>query len=141
MGIWPTLRGKLIGSFPPGFTLPNSTSATALPPSVPGNHDSSRAGAWSASQPMVSGRPFIRTTTYGLPVAAIAWTSASWSPGRSMLLREEASPVSAAGSPTTTTVTSDAWAALTAAANPVVEVQEVSQPCAYVTVAFGTAAL
>ena len=33
------------------------------------------------------------------------------------------------------TVTADAWAALTAAANPDVDVQEVSQPCAYVTVA------
>src|SRR5450631_2876278 len=130
MGICPTLRGKLIGSFPPGFTLPNSTSATASPPSVPGYHDSSSAGALSASQPMVSGRPFISTTTYGLPVAAIACTSANCCPGRPMSLRDDASPESAAGSPTTTTVTADAWAALTAAPNPEVDVQEVSQPCA-----------
>ena len=46
------------------------------------------------------------------------------------MLREDASPESAAGSPTTTTVTADAWAALTAAPNPAVDVQEVSQPCA-----------
>ena len=110
--------------------MPNSTSATALPPSVPGNHDSSSAGALSASHPMVSGRPFISTTTYGLPVAAMACTSASCWPGRLMSLRDDASPESAAGSPTTTTVTSDAWAALTAAAKPDVDVQEVSQPCA-----------
>jgi len=58
----------------------------------------------SASHGIVSGRPFISTTTYGLPVAAIACTSASCWPGRSMLLRDDASPLSAAGSPTTTTV-------------------------------------
>ena len=46
------------------------------------------------------------------------------------MLRDDASPESAAGSPTTTTVTSDAFAALTAAPNPLVEVHEVSQPCA-----------
>src|SRR6266487_3161599 len=130
MGIWPTLRGKLIGSFPPGSTLPNRTSATAPPPSVPGNHDSSSAGALSATQPRVSGRPFISTTTYGFPVAAIACTSACCWPGRLMSLREDASPESAAGSPTTTTVTSDACAALTAAPNPDVDVHAVSQPCA-----------
>ena len=79
---------------------------------------------------MVSGRPFISTTTYGLPVAAIALTSASCRPGRPIMLREDASPESAAGSPTATTVTSDARAALTAAPNPAVDVQEVSQPCA-----------
>src|SRR5260370_22700543 len=135
MGIWPTFRGKLIGSFPPGFTLPNSTSATAVPPSVPGNQDSSRAGALPASQPRVNGRPFISTTTYGLPVAAIACTSASCCPGRLMSLREDASPESAAGSPTTTTVTADALAALTAAPNPEVHLHPVSPPCAYFTFA------
>jgi hypothetical protein len=45
-------------------------------------------------------------------------------------LREDASPESAAGSPTTTTVTADALATLTAAPDPAAEVQEVSQPCA-----------
>ena len=118
IGIWPTLRGNDIGSFPPGSTLPNRTSATALPPSVPGNHDSSRPGALSASHGIVSGRPFISTTTYGLPVAAICWTSASWSPGRLMSLRDEASPESDAGSPTTTTVTAEDLAALTASLKP-----------------------
>src|SRR2546421_1360497 len=74
IGICPTLRGKDIGSLPPGLTLPNRTSATASPPSVPGYHDSSSAGALFASHGIVSGRPFISTTTYGLPVAAICCT-------------------------------------------------------------------
>ena len=65
-----------------------------------------------------------------MPVAAIAWMSAVCCPGRLMSLRDDASPESAAGSPATTTVTADAWAALTAAANPEVDVQEASQPCA-----------
>ena len=77
-----------------GLTFPNRTSATASPPSVPGYQASSSAGALSASQGMVSGRPFISTTTYGLPVAAIGWTSASCWPGRSMSLRDDASPLS-----------------------------------------------
>ena len=69
---------------------------------------------------MVSGRPFIRTTTYGLPVAAICWMSWSWLPGRSIIDRDDASPLSPAGSPTTTTVTAEACAAVTAWSNPVV---------------------
>ena len=79
---------------------------------------------------MVSGRPFISTTTYGLPVAAMALTSASCCPGRPILLREDASPVSAAGSPTDDDGHVRCPAALTAAPNPVLEVHEVSQPCA-----------
>src|SRR5580693_1696936 len=123
IGICPTFTGNVIGSLPPGSTFPNRTSATASPPSVPGYHASSSAGALAASQSIVSGRPFISTTTYGLPVFAIACTSASCWPGRSSLVREEASPVYAAGSPTTTTVTAEACAAETAAPKPPVEVQ------------------
>jgi hypothetical protein len=38
------LTGNDIGSLPPGSTLPNRTSATASPPSVPGYHASSSPG-------------------------------------------------------------------------------------------------
>ena len=58
----------------------------------------------------------------------MAWMSAVCCPGRPMSLREDASPESAAGSPATITVTADALAALTAAAKPDADVQEVSQP-------------
>src|SRR5580693_5835800 len=141
IGICPTFTGNVIGSLPPGSTFPNRTSATASPPSVPGYHASSSAGALAASQSIVSGRPFIITTTYGLPVLAIACTSASCWPGRPSIVRDDASPLSEDGSPTTTTVTAADCAALTAAPNPDVDVQLVSQPCAYVTVAPGTAFL
>ncbi len=95
---------------------------------------------------MVSGRPFISTTTYGLPVAAICCTSASCCPGRSSAVREDASPVSPAGSPTTTTVTSAACAAATAAPKPPVSLQgsvtvNVGHPGTVVTVAPGSAPL
>ena len=40
-----------------------------------------------------------------------------------MSLRDDASPESAAGSPSTTTVTAAFWAAVTAAEKPLVEVQ------------------
>src|SRR5262249_10254976 len=119
------LTGNDIGSLPPGSALPNSTSATASPPSVPGYHASSRPGTLlgSVTQPSVSGRPFMSTTTNGLPVAAIAWTSASCWPGRLMSLRADAAPLSPAGSPTTPTVTSEALAASTAWLKSVVSLQ------------------
>ena len=41
----------------------------ALPPSVPLNQVSRIASAFSCSQPSDSGRPFISTSTSGLPVA------------------------------------------------------------------------
>src|SRR3984885_7391198 len=128
-GIWPTSTGNDMVSLPLGLTLPNSRSATASPPSVPGYHASSKAGALSASHEMVIGRPFISTTTYGVPVAAIACTSASCWPGRSISLSEDASPASEDGSPTTTTATLAALAAATAAPNPLVSVQVASHPC------------
>ena len=55
---------------------------------------SSSAGALAASQSIVSGRPFISTTTYGLPVSAIACTAASCWPGRPSIVRDDASPLS-----------------------------------------------
>ena len=67
---------------PPGLTLPNTTSATALPASTPGNHASRMAGASSSTLPSVSGRPLKSTTTNGLPVALMRSTSSSCSPGQ-----------------------------------------------------------
>ena len=52
------MRGQLTGSLPPGFTSPKRTSATALPPSVPGYQASRMAGTCSAAQRISSGRPF-----------------------------------------------------------------------------------
>ena len=66
MGICPTLRGHANGSFPPGTASPNSRSAAAFPPSVPGYHISNNAGACSAAQFTSSGRAFISSTTTGL---------------------------------------------------------------------------
>ena len=40
MGIWPSRRGNVTGSLPPGLTLPKTTSATAGPAWTPGNHAS-----------------------------------------------------------------------------------------------------
>ena len=44
IGTWPTVRGQLNGSFPPGATSPNSRSATAAPPWVPGYQIAGGAG-------------------------------------------------------------------------------------------------
>ena len=52
---------------PPGLTLPNSTSATALPASMPGNQASRIAGDAASTFESVSGRPLKSTTTNGLP--------------------------------------------------------------------------
>ena len=65
-------RGNDTGSFPPGFTSPNTTSATAWPAWTPGNHASRIAGASSITSSSASGRPLNSTTTNGLPVALIA---------------------------------------------------------------------
>ena len=78
---------------PPGLTLPNSTSATALPASTPGNQASRMAGEEAATFVSVSGRPLNSTTTNGLPVALIASMSCCCLPGRPMSLREAASPL------------------------------------------------
>ncbi len=130
IGTWPTLTGNDIVSLPLGLTFPNSTFATAVPPVVPGYHASSIAGAPPAcvvgsppSSGIVSGRPFISTTTYGVPVAATCWISASCCPGRSRLVREDASPESPAGSPTTITVTAEFFAADTADPKSVLSLQ------------------
>ena len=63
----PSARGNDTGSLPPGLTLPNSTSATALPASMPGNQASRIAGEDAATFDSVSGRPLKSTTTNGLP--------------------------------------------------------------------------
>ena len=76
-GRWPTERGIVIGSLPPGFTSPNSTSATARPVSWPRYQHSKIAAAFSARLRIDSGRPLNTNATIGLPVAAIASTSSS----------------------------------------------------------------
>ena len=60
----------------------------ALPPWVPANQASRIAGTCSATQPIVSGRPFISTTTVGVPVAWTALTRSSWRPVRSSEVRD-----------------------------------------------------
>ena len=70
--------------------MPNSTSATALPASVPGCHASRTAGAESSQPAMMRGRLLTRTTTNGLPVAAIAVIRFSCASGSVMSLREPA---------------------------------------------------
>ena len=101
-------------SLPEGLWSPNSTSATALPPSVPGNQASSRALACSCSHSSASGRPFISTSTSGLPVALSALISSRWVSGTLMRARLEASWAMPWDSPTTATTTS-AWRAVATA--------------------------
>ena len=98
--------------------MPNRTSATALPPSTPGNQASSIASARLATLVRASGRPFISTSTSGLPVAARRLTRCACSPGSVMSERAAASPLWPAASPTTATITSDFCAAAIASANP-----------------------
>ena len=52
--------------------MPKSTSAAALPASMPGNQASRIAGDFAATSVNVSGRPLNKTTTNGLPVAAMS---------------------------------------------------------------------
>src|SRR5690242_3756503 len=112
------LTGNDTGSLPPGLTLPNSTSAVALPACTPGNHASRMAGDLAATLVRVSGRPLNSTTVNGLPSAATRLiSSCSW-PGRSMLLRDVASPLISRVSPSASTIWSADWAAATAWSNP-----------------------
>src|SRR5258708_32154293 len=112
------LTGKDTGSLPPGLTLPNRTSATALPACTPGNHASRIAGDLAATSASVSGRPLNSTTVNGLPSAAIRSISSCCWPGRSMLLRDVASPLISRVSPSASTTWSAALAAATAWSNP-----------------------
>jgi hypothetical protein len=63
--------GQLTGTCPLGLTWPKSTSATAVPPSVPGRYAISSASA-SAAGPSPRGRPAMITTITGFPVASSA---------------------------------------------------------------------
>ena len=58
-------------------TRPRSASANAAPPSSPGNHISTMAETCCAAQRIESGRPLLRTSTSGLPVAWSARSSSS----------------------------------------------------------------
>ena len=101
--------------------MPNTTSATALPASTPGNHASRIAGASSTTPSSVSGRPLNSTTTNGLPVALMRRISSSCRPGRSISEREAASPLCSRDSPSASTTWSAALAAATAASKPASE--------------------
>ncbi|MNN71774.1 hypothetical protein D3C81_1877390 [compost metagenome] len=65
---------------------------------------------------MVSGRPFINTTTSGLPVVRSARSSVCWLPGRDSVVRLEASCDIPRDSPTATTMVSACRAVSTASA-------------------------
>ena len=106
IGTCPTERGQVNGSLPPGTASPKSRSATAAPPCVPGYQTSRIAGTCSAAQRRSSGRPFITSSTVGVPVATTACSSSSWRPGSSRDDREAASPIMFCHSPSTTTATS-----------------------------------
>src|SRR4029450_12739398 len=106
------------GSLPPGLTLPSRTSATALPAWTPGNQASRIAGDDAATFCSVSGRPLNSTTTNGLPVALIRSISCCWSPGRSSVVLDAASPLISRDSPSASTTWSAALHAATAWSNP-----------------------
>ena len=63
-----TERGKVVVSLPHGTALPNRTSATASPVSLPPNHTFRIEGMCSLSQFKIKGRPVNRSSTTGLPV-------------------------------------------------------------------------
>jgi hypothetical protein len=106
-----------------GLSSPKSTAATACRPRRraarrPGSRRRARPGRRAPS-----GRPPSSTSTTGVPVAATASTSASWTPGRRTSARSRASPQVASfvrpeRSPTTTTATSAARPAATASSKP-----------------------
>src|SRR5262249_22407101 len=106
--------GQLTGSRPLGFTLPNSTSATAAPASVLPWYAIRSALALPAG-PRPSGRPAMTTTMTGFPVAWSAAMSASWS-GGGAAAGLSPSPPAYAFSPTAPTPASAEAAAATAPA-------------------------
>src|SRR5207248_8515484 len=106
--------GQLIGSLPAGLTLPNRTSATAVPASVLPWYAISTAFAFSA-EPSPTGRPAMTTTITGLPVASSAVMRACWS-GASAGAGLSPRPSAYAFSPTATTYALVDGAAATALA-------------------------
>ncbi|MND99660.1 hypothetical protein D3C80_920500 [compost metagenome] len=86
----------------------------ALPPSVPLNQVSRIASACSFSSRIVSGRPFINTSTSGLPVAFRARISSRWFSGMFRSVRLDDSWDMPRDSPTAATTTSASLAAFTA---------------------------
>ena len=72
------------------------------------------AGTFSAAHLRSSGRPFITSSTTGVPVSTTARRRSSWRPGSSSEDRDAASPIMFCHSPSTTTATSAARAASTA---------------------------
>ena len=91
------------------------------------------AGTCSAAHSIVSGRPFIRTSTTGVPVAATASSSCSCTPGRPIIERLAASPLISPRSPRARIATLACRAAATASAKPAVDESSIPDPCAYTT--------
>jgi hypothetical protein len=79
------------------------------------------AGDGPSTPSRVSGRPLKRTTTNGLPVALIRAISSCCRPGRSISLREAASPLWPRDSPRASTTWSAALATATASSKPALE--------------------
>src|SRR5438477_442056 len=79
------------------------------------------------------GRPFMSTSTTGVPVAATASNSCSWTPGNPSDERLAASPLMSPRSPSTRIATLACRAAATASANPAVALSSMPEPCAYTT--------
>src|SRR6266850_321410 len=133
MGICPTARGNVTGSRPLGFTSPKSTSAVAFPDSTPRYQSSTIAATCSAAHSRIKGRPFMSTSTTGVPVAATASSSCCCTPGRPRYARLAASPLMSCRSPSTRIATLARRAAATASANPAVDVSSIPAPRAYTT--------
>ena len=109
---WPPgWSGMPIGSLPVGLTRPESTPASAAPPSSPGMKAWITAAHRSANPPSEYGRPEMTTSTVGVPVARTASTSSACSPGSVRSTESHPSPdvsrpKSPARSPTASTATS-----------------------------------
>ncbi|MCY1231288.1 hypothetical protein D9M72_437300 [compost metagenome] len=78
----------------------------ASPPLVPGHQASRIASMFLSSHSKVSGLPFNRTKTIGLPNFFNSARNSFWIPGKSILVREAASPLMFSNSPITATITS-----------------------------------
>jgi hypothetical protein len=105
--------GMVSGSRPPGSASPNSTSASAWPPSWPGYQSWTSAAAASAHG-IATGEPAFTTTIVRGQAAATAATSSSCRPGSENESRSRPSVSQSSSRPTTTTAASASRAAATA---------------------------
>lgn len=94
------------GSFPLGFTSPNSTLASASPPNGPVSYAVTTARALSTTSRTMRGRLWKSVMTTGFPVASIARARRIWPSGsaRSSMLPG----VSVLGNSASATITTSA---------------------------------